>query len=73
MLAAEENKLMKKIQNTRKWAEEILEIKKRNEQKFEKKIHDKQLEESKVERARQRHSLLRQQWDQIKSLRKWEI
>lgn len=41
---------MKKIQNTRKRADEILEIKRRNEQKFEKKMHDKQMEELKIEK-----------------------
>ena len=51
MLQAEENKLMKKIQNTWKRADEILEIKWRNEQKFERKVQTKQLEEQKVEKA----------------------
>ena len=38
MLQTEENKLLKKIQNTRKRAEEIMELKKRNEERFEQRL-----------------------------------
>lgn len=63
MLKKEEEKLMKKIQGTREKALKISEIMQRNEERFNKKIEDEELEKLRVEQEREK---LRQQREQRK-------
>lgn len=54
MLRKEEERLMKKIKGTRDKAEKIMEIKHRNEQKFQHKIEQEELEKLRIEQEREK-------------------
>lgn len=54
MLRKEEERLLKKIQGTRDKADKIIEIKQRNENKFNNKIEQEELEKLRVEQEREK-------------------
>ena len=61
MLQHEESKLLKKIQNTRKRAEEIMAIKQRNEKRFEERMKLKEKEEADLMQRREQQQFIREQ------------
>ena len=73
MLQNEENKLMKKIQDTRKRADEIMKLKERNDKKFQERIMQKDEEEKRIEDDRDRQMAVRKLRQKAKVQREREI
>ena len=73
MLQNEENKLLRKIQNTRKRADEIMMLKERNDKKFEQRILQKENEERRLDQERQKMTAVKNLRKKAKEQRQKEI
>ena len=60
MLRKEEERLMKKIKGTREKADKIMEVKKRNEERFKKKLEEEELEKLQKEQEKEKIKELRE-------------